>query len=247
MGVPVIACTCPVCTSKFSENKRLRSSGLLKLGHRRILVDAGPDFREQALRYKIDSLDGVIFTHTHYDHSGGLDDLRIYYFRTNEPVPCLLSRASYEDLRQRLAYLFRQEDGVSNVAAKFDFQIMESDGDVEFLDQQFRVFSYSHGGMEVVGLRLGNFAYVTDIFDYPETIFEELKDLKILVLSALRYSYSHVHFTVEQALDFAKAVGADMTYFTHAAHEIDHHAANAELPSHIQFSYDGLEISFDYD
>lgn len=245
MGVPVVGCSCNVCLSHSPYNKRLRCSGLLQIGEKEILIDPGPDFREQALRQKIHSLDGVVITHTHYDHIGGLDDLRIFYLIQKKPLPCLVSLESYDDIKKRYGYLFRPATEYSNLTAKFDFQLLEKDrGQVDFLNISFRFTSYSQGGMKVNGFRIGDFAYVSDIRLFPDTIYEDLKGVKILVLSALRKKISHVHFNLDEAVEFSKKIGASQTWLTHLAHELDYFEANDYLPEDVKLAYDGLTFDF---
>lgn len=241
MGIPVIGCSCPVCTSTNLKNNRLRPSILIELNGKFILVDAGPDFREQALRYKINHLDGLIVTHAHEDHIGGIDDLRIYTIRSNKPLPMLLSDVSLEDLKVRFSYIFNNK--AQGLVTKFETQVLMDDiGDVQFLEEEIHYFSYGQMGMKVTGLRIKDFAYVTDICEYPETIFDDLKNVRTLVISALRNTPTHLHFTVAQAIAFAQKVGAEKIYFTHIAHEIDHEKTSSLLPQGIQLSYDGLKI-----
>lgn len=241
MGIPVIGCQCPVCASSDSKNKRFRPSVLLHINDKHILVDAGPDFRQQALRHKINRLDGVIITHSHEDHVGGIDDLRIYTMLQKEPLPLLLSDVSLADLQCRFKYIFDYTG--QGVVTKFEVkELGRQSGQVEFLGEKIHYFSYGQMGMKVTGIRIGDFAYVTDICEYEESIFEELKGVQTLILSALRHTPSHLHFNVDQAVDFAKKVRPKKTYFTHIAHEIDHDKTTALLPEGIELAYDGLHI-----
>lgn len=240
-GVPEIGCECAVCTSTNPRNQRLRTSALLTIQGKRFLIDVGPDFRTQALRYGVGKLDGLILTHTHYDHIAGIDELRIFYLRTKSPVPMLLSRPSMDDLKLRYNYMFHDPGPGGSMAAKFDCQVLDPKrGEVTFLGTRFRYFTYLQGGMEVTGLRHKDFAYVSDIREYPETIYEDLKDVKMLVLSALRYESSHVQLTVDEAVDFAQRIGAQKTYFVHTAHDVDYDEGSQRLPNGIEFAYDGL-------
>ncbi len=234
-GVPVIGCRCPVCLSKSFGNVRLRSSGLLEVGSKRFVIDTGPDFREQALKENIDHLDGVLLTHTHFDHIAGIDDLRIYFARSQKPMPCLLSQESRQNLRERYAYLENQ----------FAFQVIEEEnGRVEFEGMFLQTMSYRQGKMGVVGYRFGDFAYVSDIRVYDEAIFKYLSGLSVLVLSALCFGTSHAHLTVEEAIEFSKRAKAQKTYLTHTSHLIDYESANRHLPPEIRIGYDGLRIPF---
>lgn len=244
-GVPVVGCDCSVCRSSSLHNQRLRPSGLISVLGKQLLIDAGPDFRYQALRAGIQHIDGVLFTHTHYDHTGGLDELRIFYFRQKKPLPCLLSQESYKDITIRFYYMFREHMHGSNFTARLDWNVLERDrGTVLFQDVPIRYVSYSQGGMGVNGFRFGDFAYISDIYEYPESIFEDLEGIKTLVVGALRHSESFVHFTVEQAVNFSNRVGAEKVWLTHISHDLDHDETNRQLPRHIRMGYDGLEIAF---
>lgn len=243
MGIPVIGCKCPVCKSDSSFNKRLRPSALLMVDRKRILIDCGPDFKEQALRYELDQLDGIIVTHAHNDHTAGFDELRIYSIRNQQPMPCLLSPDTLADLQRRFYYIFDENSPYSGVTAKFNLQLLESErAEVLFLGINIRYFSYRQGGMLVNGFRTGNLAYVSDIREYPTTIFEDLEGVETLVISALRYSPTPLHFSVDEAVDFARRVGAKKTWLMHVAHELDHEKTNAYLPQDIRLAYDGLKI-----
>ena len=244
-GVPVIGCQCVVCTSSSPYNQRLRQLGLLYLNDKTILIDVGPDFRQQALRHKIHRLDGLMLTHTHFDHIAGIDELRVFYFRQKQALPSLLSQESYEDLQKRYYYLFRPIGEAPTLSAQLELHLLpESEGNIEFLGLAVCYFSYFQGDMKVTGYRIGEFAYVSDIREYEETIFHALKGVKQLVVGALREKPSRAHFSLDEAVDFARKVEAKMTYITHTNHEVDYEAANATLPSDVRLSFDGLEIEF---
>lgn len=244
-GIPVIGCHCPVCLSNDPKNKRFRASSLLRWKDKTYLIDAGPDFRQQALRYEIKRIDGLLITHTHYDHVGGLEELRIYNFRQNGPIPCLLSTTSYSEIKKLFYYLFENGNGFTNDTSKFNFTPLEKEkGKIVFSDLPVRYFSYLQGGMKVLGFRFGDLAYVTDIKEYPETIFDELEGVSCLILSALRFTASRIQFSIDEAIDFAKRVGAKKTYLIHMSHDIEYHHLLNLLPASITVAYDGLEIPF---
>lgn len=245
-GVPVIGCDCKVCTSNSPYNKRLRPSILIKNGPKNILVDPGPDFRDQALKFNIKHLDATIITHVHYDHIGGLDDLRIFYFIEKKPIHCLLSKASYDEIKLRYFYQFLEPKDNNSKTVKFQYLILQSErGIVDYHGLNIQYLTYYQGDMPVLGLRLGRFAYVTDIRRYPDTIFEDLKGVEKLVVSGLRQSSSPVHFNVEEAVEFSKKVGAKETYLNHIDHELDHEEGSKILPSGVFLSYDGLELDIE--
>lgn len=244
MGVPIVGCKCSVCNSDDPKNKRTRPSAMLEIEGKKIVIDAGPDYRTQALREGIDQINGVIFTHAHHDHTAGLDDLRVYTMRQQDPIPCLVSQETADDLKVRYDYIFREHDK-TKLVSKVDLQIMKGDrGEVSFLDFSIKYLSYIQAGMLVNGLCIGNMAFITDIKEYPESIYEDLQGVELLVLSALRYSKSYMHLSVEEAVEFSQRVGAKQTWLTHIAHDLDHAEVNQSLPSNIQLAYDGLSINF---
>lgn len=244
-GVPIITCTCPVCKSLSPFNKRFRPSVLLQIGKKNFIIDVGPDFRDQSLRYGINHLDGVLLTHTHYDHIGGLDELRVYYFRHHLRLPTLASIETYEELRNRFHYLFKTKQSDGTLQAQLDFQILEEDfGTTSFQGLKVHYLSYTQAEMKVTGYKIGNMAYVSDIREYEERVIEELQGTELLILSALRYTPSEVHFSIEEAVEFAAKVGAKKTLLTHIAHDLEHDETNRKLPSHIRLAHDGLEVPF---
>lgn len=246
MGVPVIGCHCGVCTSRSPYNKRLRPSGLVTIGQKKFLIDAGPDFRTQALQYNIFSLDAVLMTHAHHDHTAGIDDLRAYLPVNHRPLPLLLSQETYEDLKVRFAYIFAPSRPSLSLVSQFDTHLLERDeGKMDFLGVPLRYLTYRQAHMGVNGFLFGDFAYLSDIKEYSPAIFEQLQGIRVLVISALRFSTSALHFTVDEAIDFANRVGAEKVWLTHVAHDLEHEQANAYLPHHIRMAYDGLEIPFE--
>lgn len=235
MGIPVAGCPCPVCQSGHPSNQRLRPAALIRDGEgRTFVIDMGPDFRFQALKYQINHIDGVLITHTHYDHIAGFDEIRPYYFRQQKPIPVLLSRESYLDCKIRYYYL-------PESCTKYTV-LDEAQGVIDFEGLPLTYLSYRQGMMQVLGFRIGTFAYITDIQEHSDEVIKALKGVDTLVVSALRWSKSPVHFTIDEAVSFSEKVGAKKTYFTHIAHELDHESTNRELPKNIQLAYDGLEL-----
>ncbi|HEY2810342.1 MAG TPA: MBL fold metallo-hydrolase [Rhabdochlamydiaceae bacterium] len=241
-GVPLIGCHCSVCTSNSLLNKRLRSAGLITVGEKKYLIDVGPDFRQQALKHRIERLDGVLITHAHADHIAGIDDLRAYYFLEKKKLPCLLSQETFDEIQQRFLYLFLSIEGKST-PAQLDFYLLENDfGQMLFEGLSLSYLSYFQQQMKVTGFRVGNFAYVSDIRTYSDAVFHGLRGVEILVLSALRLHPTDMHFSIEEAIAFSRKAGAKITYFTHIAHDLDHESAYALLPMDFHLSHDGLEI-----
>lgn len=248
MGVPVIACKCPVCSSDSPFNRRLRPSALISLGTHKLLIDIGPDFRSQALHYRINHLDGVLLTHAHHDHTAGIDELRIYYTLANEkPIPCLMSQETYMELKTRFSYMFIGSPQATDIQfiSKLTVQLLEEKrGITHFTGVPIGYVTYQQAGMSVNGYRFGNLAYISDIRSFPESIFEDLRGVTHLILSALRFTPSPLHLNVDEAIAFSQQVGAENTWLTHISHELDHRKAEAYLPPNVKLAYDGLEIIF---
>lgn len=242
-GIPLIGCECEVCKSSLQLNKRLRSSGLMTIGDKNFLIDVGPDFRTQALKFQIKRLTGVLLTHAHADHIAGIDDLRAYYFLEKKKIPCVLSQETFDEVKLRYHYLLQPLVSGKSLAAQIDFQILPKDfGNLELEGIRFDYFSYYQLDIKVTGFRVGNFAYVSDIRQYTDEIFPSLHGIDILVLSALRHTLSPMHFSIEEAIAFSRRTSAKMTYLTHIAHDLEHEATNALLPSDVRMSYDGLSV-----
>lgn len=234
MGVPMIGCECRVCFSKDERDRRCRSSILLKMGEKRFLIDPSPDIRQNALKYGIQRLDGVLITHAHEDHIGGLNDLRPYYIQNEKkPMPMIVSRNTFDLISGRFFYLMD----------RFKPQILEDLTGTFLLDgEEIHYFTYSQQGVPVTGFRWRDFAYITDIKEYSEDIFHLLKGVKILVLSALHTEGSAMHFSVAEAIAFSERIGPRELYLTHISHDLSHQEMNESFPISIQCAYDGLKI-----
>lgn len=244
-GVPIIGCACAVCSSSVPFNRRLRPSLLLTMQGKKLILDVGPDFREQALRYKLDHIDGVLLSHAHYDHIAGIDELRIYAFQKKRPVPCLVSAATLEEIKMRYYYLIPSKDKVA-AAAKLHFVLLEQESGVAIFEGlPIHYMSYFQLGMKVTGFRLGNFAYLTDLLDYSEDIFSHLDKIDILVVSGRRFEQSIAHLSIDEAIAFAQRTSAKAIYLTHLSHEIDYHKESQTLPPNVQLAYDGLELAIE--
>lgn len=243
MGVPVVGCSCPVCMSGNIKDKRLRSSGVLEAAGKKLLIDCGPDFRQQALSHKLHQIDGCLITHLHHDHTASIDELRCYTMKENRPLPLVVSRETADDLKRRFDYIFRGD--AARLIPKIDLQVIADErGKLSVQGVPLSYMTFEQAGVKVNGFRCDSFAYISDIKTYPGTIFEDLKGVKVLVLSALRLTPSPLHFSVDEAVDFARRAGAKETYLTHISHDLDHEKTNAYLPQDVRLAYDGLSVDF---
>ncbi|MDE3046667.1 MAG: MBL fold metallo-hydrolase [Verrucomicrobiota bacterium] len=244
-GIPLIGCSCDVCRSSDPHNQRLRPAGVIHVGDKVLLIDIGPDFRQQALKFGLSHLDGVLITHAHFDHIAGIDELRALNFQQKKSFPCLMSKETLREIESRFPYLFQSNEEKKSKSAQLDCQALPKEaGETDFLGVKIRYMSYRQAGMKVTGYRIGNFAYVSDIREYDDSIFDELKGVKKLVLSALREEPSPVHFSLTEAVAFARKVGAEKTWLTHMSHSVEHNWACRHLPPDVQPGYDGLTIPF---
>jgi phosphoribosyl 1,2-cyclic phosphate phosphodiesterase len=246
MGVPTVGCGCPVCTSTDPHNRRLRPSVLVRwrdpLQHRVVLIDTGPDFREQALLNHLTRVDAVFYTHAHADHILGLDDLRPLSFtaqREGGPIPLFASLETIAVLKRVFDYTFAADATYPN-RARVELQPLAARNPVH--DVEFIQVPVMHGPMKIAGFRFGNAAYLTDVSAIPEASFSLLEGLDQLVLPALRHLPHPTHATVEQAVAWAQRIGARQTWLTHIAHELDHEVTNRMLPAGIRLAHDGLSV-----
>ncbi|MDX1530539.1 MAG: MBL fold metallo-hydrolase, partial [Rhodothermales bacterium] len=248
-GVPVIGCGCRVCTSADPRDQRTRCAAYVEAetaaGPVRFVIDTGPDFRQQALREGISGVDAVLFTHHHFDHVVGLDDLRPFFFRNRAPIPCYAGPNTATVLRRMFAYVFadgsypgvpllelREVDGPFAVRSR---SAPEAAVEVEPVE----VF---HGTLPMLGYRIGRFAYLTDVSRIPEASLTQLGDLDVLVLDALRREPHPTHFTIDEAVAAAEQVGARRTVFIHMTHNVLHAEEEARLPEGVALGYDGLTL-----
>ena len=247
-GIPVIGCSCNVCTSEDPRDKRLRASCLIQTHGLTILVDAGPDFRTQALRARIDQIDAVLITHHHFDHIAGLDDLRPYFHHNKNPIPCYAHPETVEHLKERNAYIFQDKSypGVANlelVEINNLFTVTGRYGQLDDVDVT-PIYAF-HGDIPVLGFRIGNFTYLTDTNKIPSESFSLLENLDALVLDALRHEPHRSHYSIPEAVQIAQRIKANKTYFTHMTHSLLHAEEDPLLPESISFAYDGLVIELD--
>lgn len=249
VGVPMLGCRCNTCLSKDAKNLRLRPSAFLYTSFGNFLIDCGPDFRCQAIRSNITSLNGLLLTHSHHDHSSGIDDLRPLVYARPSPLPILLSQTTAQDIRLRYYYLFNTSKEKVKSKSFFYLQLLpkEEAGRVDFEGLPVQYVTYSQGGMPVNGFRIGDLAYLSDIRLFSPSIFTELSGVNTLILSALRFEKTALHFSVDEAIDFARQLNVSRIWLTHLSHDLEYHKTTAYLPEGFSLAYDGLEIDFNED
>jgi len=240
-GIPVLRCPCDVCASDDPKDCRMRSSLWLRYGPMSILIDTGPDLRQQLLRYPILSIDAVLLTHEHNDHIVGLDDLRPYNYFQDEPLGLYGTLEVKNALYQRFSYIFGSNPYPG--ALKIDFHQIHPNDTFWLSGYPIIPIQVWHGNMQVLGFRMGGFAYITDAKIIPEVSMSKLQGLDVLVLNALHFSTHPLHLNIEEALAVIERLRPGRTYFTHISHFMGkHNNINKLLPPGVELAYDGLEI-----
>lgn len=240
-GVPLIACTCKVCNSNDPLDKRLRTSVKVEVNGTTIVIDSGPDFRQQMLRSETKKIDALVFTHEHKDHIAGMDDIRAFNYVHKLPVDVFASEQVQVALRREYQYIFADfkypgipEINLFTIANNQNFMV----NDVEITP-----IEVLHYKLPVLGFRIGDFTYITDANAISNAEKEKIKGSKVLVLNALRHEKHISHFTLSEAIDLVKELNVPEAYFTHISHQLGlHHEVDASLPDGMHLAYDGLSI-----
>ena len=241
-GVPAIGCECETCTSTDPRDKRLRVSILVEHDGQTVLVDTSADFRQQALRRRLKRLDAVLITHCHADHIFGLDDIRPLNFR-HGALGLYASASAWRDIRRIFKYVFEPSHFGGGLPQIVPHTIEA--GAPFCLSPNFEVLPLEviHGRLPVVAFRFNDFAYATDLNEIPAATMDSLRDLDVLVLDCLRMRPHPTHLSVESALAYIEEFKPRRAYLTHIAHDIKHERDSALLPRHVEFAYDGLEVT----
>jgi phosphoribosyl 1,2-cyclic phosphate phosphodiesterase len=241
-GVPVLGCHCQTCSSADPKDKRLRTSALFEVGKKTILIDTGPDLRTQLLSSGHQTIDAVLFTHEHQDHTSGLDDLRPFVFKRSEdnPIRVYAQERVLKRLRQQYAYIFENSDypGVP----RFDFYTIGHQATfIDIFGTEVRIIHGRHGELPVLGFRIGDISYLTDVNKLSEDALDVIRGSSRWVLGALRYEKHYSHFSIHEAIEHIKKVGVEEAYLTHLSHHLPPYSKfSQELPSGVQPAYDGM-------
>ena len=241
-GIPVIGCTDAVCKSLDFRDKRLRVAVWIFDTDFSIVIDCGPDFRTQILESGCTQMDALLFTHEHADHTAGLDDIRPFYFKQGD-IPIYAHSRVLENLSKRFDYIFSNENKYPGAPSVIPITV-EKDKSFVVKSRVILPINACHGGLQVFGYRIGDFAYLTDVKTMENSEIEKIKGVKVLVINVLRKEPHPTHFNLQEALDFIEKVQPGKTYFTHISHNFGfHEAIEKELPENVYVAYDNLQIT----
>ena len=240
-GVPMIGCQCATCRSNDPRDQRTRPSVFIETDDGgAILIDAGPDLRAQALAHDITRVDAIVFTHGHADHILGLDEVRRYNHIMRRPMACFADAQTIDDIRRMFDYVFNPDAPKGGGLPQLE--LFRVTGPFCVGRQEIVPVPVLHGHRPILGLRFGRFAYLTDCSAIPASSWPLLEDLDVVVLDALRESPHPTHFSIGEAMDAARRIGAGRTFFTHMCHDLPHAATCAKLPDGFALAYDGLQL-----
>lgn len=240
-GTPVLGCKCNTCTSTDKRNIRTRCSSLITLDNgKTILIDTGPDLRQQALREGFTQIDAVLYTHTHADHLHGIDDLRAFCQIQRSQIPLYGNSDAINHITQKFGYALREPSNF------WDLPVLKAvpiNGPFELFGQTIIPIPLKHGRSDIFGYRVGDIAYMTDVSEIPESSFSLLQGLKVVLLDCLREAAHPTHVNFEQSLAYAQTIAAESTYLIHMTHELEYNALSARLPENVYVGYDGLKVN----
>lgn len=240
-GIPMIGCSCAVCTSADPRDTRMRTSALIETADGNILIDAGPDMRQQLLGQRVMSLNAVLLTHEHQDHIGGIDDLRPLNYRMDTPMPVYGRERTISAVKKRYYYAFDNNNGGSS-RPNLTLHELKAWQTLTLAGLPITVLPITHGTLDIYGYRIGNFAYITDASHIGDDVVRALSGVHTLVINALRDDPHPMHLTFDQAQAYVERIGPGRAYYVHLTHDVLHATLLDRLPSHIQPGFDGLML-----
>ena len=245
IGVPVVGCRCSVCMSDNPRNRRMRSGALIRAPHGEMIIDAGPELRLQLVRERATLIRAAIFTHSHADHIMGIDDLRIFGFQLDDSVPLYCEEVVEQQIRQTFSYAFSDPSTHAHkyAAPRLRFERITEGQDFSLLGLSIRTIRLKHGELPILGFRIGNVAFCTDVSTIPADSREQLRNLDVLVLNTLRHKPHPTHLHLDAALNLIRQLQPRQAYLTHMSHELDYDELLKELPANVAPAYDGLRIA----
>ena len=240
-GTPVVGCSCSTCLSGDSRNNRTRCSSLITLDSgENILIDTGPDLRNQSLRENIKRIDAVLYTHTHADHLHGIDDLRAFCQLKRQQIPLYGKADAVEHIKQKFGYTLREP-----LVDFWDLPVLciaPVEAPFELFGTTITPIPVMHGKSQIFGYRVGNFAYMTDVSEIPESSFTLLKGLDVVLLDCLRETSHPTHINIEQSLAYIGRIKAKQSYMIHMTHELEYTSLSKQLPKDVFVGFDGLKL-----
>jgi phosphoribosyl 1,2-cyclic phosphate phosphodiesterase len=241
-GVPVIGCECEVCTSSNPKDQRLRTSIAIKKGNTQIVIDSGPDFRQQILRAKIKKLDALVFTHEHKDHISGMDDIRAFNYIQQEPIQLYCTQQVHKALEREYHYVFDEKYSYPGIP-QVETNLITKETSFQIGEMQLIPIEVMHLKLPVLGFRIDDFVYITDANYISDEEKLKLQGTKVLVIDALRKEKHVSHFNLDEAIALIKEVNPDKAYIIHISHHMGlHDEVSAELPENVFLAYDGLSL-----
>lgn len=246
-GVPLIGCECHVCTSPNPRNRRTRASVLVEQGDTSLLIDTGPDLRQQALREGMRTVDAILYTHDHADHTHGIDDARSFNFHRKGSMPVYGTRETLDGVMQRFDYAFGAPAGPDGVWFKpsLEPQVIDDYHHFSIGSMQIQSFLQYHGKGRSTGYRIGNFAYSPDVSNFPDESLQVLESLDVWLVDCLRYTEAPTHAHLEKTLAWIDRLKPRLSILTHMAHELDYEVLSDTLPENVIAAYDGMVITIE--
>ncbi len=242
-GIPVIGSHHSVCQSNDPKDKRLRVSVWITWDDYSVVVDCGPDFRQQMLTSGCSHLDAILFTHEHADHTAGLDDIRPFFFKQGKDIPIYGHQRVLNNLKKRFDYIFETENRYPGAPGVQTFEVINNQN-FQIGNTEIIPINVHHGNLQVFGYRIKDFVYLTDVKSVDETEIQKMKGVKVLVVNALREEPHHSHFSLQEALDFIHLIQPEKAYLTHISHLMGfHEEVQQRLPHNVFLAYDNLKIT----